>query len=135
MQPPSESDQHCGRTQKAQRAYSSLVLSGLVICFATKSPSKPPSSWAIMNNKTEAGAIPTMDEVKTLPTVIAGFANEVLEVNKIAPNIQSGTYIAIKSSRFGNLRIIQSKTIVAKFQIRIDLNHPVISQTGLKPVD
>lgn len=67
-----------------------------------------------MNNKTEAGAIPTIDEVKTLPTVIAGFANEVLEVNKIAPNIQSGTYIATKSSRLGNLRIIQSKTIVAK---------------------
>jgi hypothetical protein len=43
-----------------------------------------------MNAKADDGEMPTIEEVKILPIVIAGLANEVLEVKIIAPNIQSG---------------------------------------------
>ena len=80
---------------------------------AIKSPIAAPKSCATINAKIDSGAIPVIDVVNTRPIVIAGFAKAVLEVSNIPPNIQSGTYKATRSSRFGNRRIIQSNTAVA----------------------
>jgi hypothetical protein len=43
-----------------------------------------------MNAKIDSGAIPVIEVVNTRPIVIAGFANAVLEVSKIPPNIHKG---------------------------------------------
>jgi hypothetical protein len=66
-----------------------------------------------MKAKTDSFAIPVIDVVKERAIVIAGFANAVLDVKRIPPNIHRGAYIAIKSSRLGNLKIIQTKPAVA----------------------
>ena len=63
---------------------------GFVIFLATKSPTAAPIICATINAKIDSGAIPVIEVVKTRPIVIAGFANEVLEVSKIPPNIQRG---------------------------------------------
>jgi hypothetical protein len=72
-------------------AYSSLALTGFVTCLAISKPRSAPISCARINAKTDEGDMPTIEEVKTLPIVIAGFANAVLDVKIIAPKIQMGT--------------------------------------------
>ena len=46
--------------------------------------SAPPTSWARMNGTTDAGAIPANVSENTRPTVIAGFAKLVEDVNQYA---------------------------------------------------
>lgn len=96
------------------KVYSLPSLFVFVIFLAANKPKLAPINCAAINAITDSGEIPTTELVKIRPMVIAGLANEVLEVNNIAPKIQSGTYIAIKSSRFGKRKIIQSKIAVAK---------------------
>jgi hypothetical protein len=71
--------------------YSSDFLPAIVKFFAATRPTRAPISWATTKRSTESSAIPVKEFVNTRAIVIAGFANEVLEVNKIAPNIQIGT--------------------------------------------
>jgi len=80
---------------------------------AAASPIDAPISWAAIKAKTDSLAIPVIDVVKDRAIVIAGFANAVLDVKRIPPSIQRGAYIATKSSRLGNLKIIQTKPAVA----------------------
>ncbi len=42
----------------------------------------PPTSWAATNGATDAGAIPAKVSLKTRPTVTAGLAKQVDEVNQ-----------------------------------------------------
>jgi len=72
-------------------AYSSDFLPAIVKFLATTRPTSAPINWATTKSNTESSAIPVNEFVNTLQIVIAGLANEVLEVNKIAPNIHIGT--------------------------------------------
>ena len=72
-------------------AYSSDFFPADARLLANIKPSSAPIIWASTKSNTESSAIPVNELVNTLPIVIAGLAKEVLEVNKIAPNIQIGT--------------------------------------------
>ena len=50
-------------------------------------PAAAPMSWAMTNAGTEAGAMPAKVSLKIRPTVTAGFANEVEDVNQYAAPI------------------------------------------------
>jgi hypothetical protein len=61
-------------------------------------PSNAPTSWAIMNGRTDAGLIPAKVSENTRPIVTAGFANDVDEVNRYADPIQAATATGINLS-------------------------------------
>jgi hypothetical protein len=52
--------------------------------FDDEYPSRPPATWATMNGGAEDEAIPTKVSVNMRPTVIAGLAKLVKDVNQHA---------------------------------------------------
>ena len=61
---------------------------------ANKTPSTAPRHCAKMNMGTDLSAIPAKDSLRLRANVIAGFANDVDEVNMYAAPIQAGTITA-----------------------------------------
>jgi hypothetical protein len=59
--------------------------------LARPTPKAAPIIWARIKAGVDSSAMPVNESVKLREIVIAGFANEVDEVKRIAPNIQSGT--------------------------------------------
>lgn len=54
-------------------------------------PTTPPISWAVTKPATDAGAIPANLSVEALPTVTAGLANDVDNVNQYAAHQSPST--------------------------------------------